>query len=358
LASGDYATRAPEHGNDELNRLAHDFNRMAEAVEERIAALERSRAEIQKLNQSLETRVVERTRELAERNTQLAEAISHLHETQEYLVRSEKLAGLGMIVAAVAHELNSPIGNALTVATAFTEKTRTFQKEAAEGLRRSVLQTYVQDAGIAAELIERNIDRAAELIRSFKQVTVDQTSSQRRSFNLRQTLEELAATLRPTFKKNGYQLLLNIPANIDLDSYPGPLGQVISNFVTNALLHAFEGRRGGTMRLSCTPCGEDRIELLFEDDGKGIPAEHLPRIFDPFFTTRLGTGGSGLGLNIVHNIVTGLLGGEISVGSRPGQGTRFRILIPRQAPTTATAESSVAYANRMDTSPAPDNHVK
>lgn len=325
LAHGDYSLRAPEGGYDELSRLAQRFNLMANAVQERIEALECSRAEIRELNLNLEKRVEERTLELAE-------TVEHLKKTQETLVQSKKLASLGSVVAAVAHELNTPIGNALTVATAFSKKTMTFQQEAKQGLRRSTLDHYTQDSLMAADLIERNIARAAELITSFKQVAVDQTSSQRRRFNLRETLSEVLSTLRPTFKSSPHRLELNTPEDIFLDSFPGPLGQVVTNFVNNALLHAFDPERPGTMTINGTVIDKDRVMLEFSDNGKGIAPEHLKRIYDPFFTTRLGAGGSGLGLHIVHNIVTGLLGGQIHVSSTLAVGTTFQVILPMTAP--------------------------
>lgn len=337
LAEGDYTKRAPATGRDELSRLAHHFNLMAQAVEDRIAALESSRAEIAALNASLERRVAERTGELAERNAELGKVIQELRRAQDRLVQAEKLASLGQIVAAVAHELNTPIGNALTIATALVQKTRVFLREVARGLRRSSLDAYVDDATTAADLIERNLQRAADLIASFKHVAVDQTSSQRRVFDLGDTLRELTETLRPSFKNTGHGLTLDLAADIVMDSYPGPLGQIVTNFVTNALLHGFAASARGTMTLSCRPLPGEQAEIRFCDDGQGIPQDQLSRIFDPFFTTRMGSGGTGLGLSIVHRIATGLLGGEIEVESEPGKGTCFRVVFPRKAPVGAAA---------------------
>ncbi|MEI6414693.1 MAG: ATP-binding protein, partial [Pseudomonadota bacterium] len=266
--------------------------------------------------------------------------VERLKKTQESLVQSEKLASLGSVVAAVAHELNTPIGNALTVATSFSKKTVTFQQEAKQSLRRSVLDTYTQDSLMASELIERNITRAAELITSFKQVAIDQTSSQRRHFNLRETLAEVLSTLRPTFKNSPHHVEIHIPGDIALDSFPGPLGQIVTNFVNNALLHAFDAEYIGIMKINGKTLNRDQVLLVFSDNGKGIAPEHLKRIYDPFFTTRLGTGGSGLGLNIVHNIITGLLGGKIRVDSTLGAGTTFEVILPITAPSPKPGNGS------------------
>lgn len=335
LAEGDYAVRAPGEGNDEFAFLARGFNGMAEAVESRIRELEQSRGEINQLNEELEQRVALRTEELEQKNDELANALKSLKLTQENLIQSEKLASLGSIVAAVAHELNTPIGNALTVATSFSDRTQVFQNELEQGLRRSVLDGYRQDSLDATDLIERNLRRAAELIVSFKHVAADQSSSQRRQFDLAQVLDELVATVRPTFKHTPYRLEVELEEGILMDSYPGPLGQVVNNLINNALLHGFDGVEQGTMQLQCRSLDNERVQLLFSDDGKGIPEEQMKRVFDPFFTTRMGSGGSGLGLHIVHNIVVGLLGGQIKVESRPGQGTRFRLLLPQIIPVAA-----------------------
>lgn len=340
LADGNYEIRAPAVGDDELSDLARHFNTMAEAVETRIIDLERNRAEIRALNNTLERRVAERTQQLAQRNAELGQALDELKRTQQELIRSEKLASLGALVAAVAHELNTPIGNALTVATAFTEKVGKFRAESEQGLRRSALQSFHEQAREATELVERNLERASELITNFKHVAVDQISSKRREFDLAKVLDEVLSTLVPTFKRTAYELETELAGGLTMDSYPGPLGQVITNFVNNSLLHAFDGRDQGVMRLVCRELDAEHVEILFSDDGSGIPADQINRIFDPFYTSRLGTGGSGLGLHIVYNIVTGLLGGKISVDSTPGSGTTFSVILPRNAPTSNSSEPS------------------
>jgi signal transduction histidine kinase len=182
-------------------------------------------------------------------------------------------------------------------------------------------------------MLIRNLERAAELIRSFKGVAVDRTSSQRRQFDLAGVIEETLLTLQPTLKPLPYRISHAIPAGIRLDSYPGPLGQILSNLINNAIVHAFAGRDHGQMHLQASLNGPDRLQLRFSDDGCGIAHEHLKRIFDPFFTTRLGQGGSGLGLNIVYNLATGVLGGSIHAESALGQGSTFILDIPLHAPT-------------------------
>lgn len=261
-----------------------------------------------------------------------ADAYQQLSSTQQVLMSKEKLAALGALVAGIAHELNTPLGNCVLTATTLQEQSNTFvQLMDAGQLKRSTLTQFTQTVCDANDLLIRNLVSASELVSSFKQVSVDQTSQQRRRFNLLATSHGIVRTLQSRIKKQGHRLHLNIPPDIDINSFPGPYGQVISNFIHNALLHAFEGREHGEMVLSAQKSGNDQVKIMFSDDGRGISAEHLRRIFEPFFTTKLGQGGSGLGLSIVHNIVTDLLGGNIEVNSTPGSGTHITLRLPLQS---------------------------
>jgi len=170
-------------------------------------------------------------------------------------------------------------------------------------------------------------------------VAVDQTSDQRRHFDLREVVGEVLTTLSPTIRKTPFSVSSDIPEGIVMDSFPGPLGQIVTNFVTNALLHAFEGRIAGTVILRATQISEDEVRMSVSDDGNGIPEADRRRIFDPFFTTKLGRGGSGLGLHIVYSLVTRVLGGRIQATSQPGLGTRFQISLPMKAPDRAERET-------------------
>jgi signal transduction histidine kinase len=322
--------------------------RSVRAVMDLIAAIgERKRADeaLRRLNLDLEHRVQHRTQELAESNAQLNEALDTLKRAQQELVRSEKLASLGSLVAGVAHELGTPVGNSVTVASTLADRTRAFADEVTGGrLRRSSLNDFVTQAQQASDLLVRNLLSASELIGRFKRVAVDQTSAQRRRFDLAETLEEVVATLRPQIKKTPHRIDLAVPNGTDMDSYPGPLGQVIVNLVNNALVHGFDGVAAGVVRIAASVEASDRVRVTVADNGCGIPDEHHSRIFDPFFTTRLGQGGSGLGLHIVFNIVTRVLGGRISVTSRPGEGARFVLDLPRVAPRSAAENSSGGLA--------------
>ncbi|MCV2361453.1 PAS domain S-box protein [Paucibacter sp. TC2R-5] len=289
-------------------------------------------AELHQLNISLEARVAERTDELARRNQDLDEALSVLKHAQAELVRTEKLASLGSLVAGIAHELNTPIGNAMLMATTLAARQKAFEAAIADGLRRSTLQIFLDGLREASTMLEASLSRAAELISSFKQVAVDQSSYQRRSFDLREVLHETALSLGPSLKLSGTRLAEDVPAGLQMDSYPGPLIQVFMNIVNNAVLHAFEPGRPGCVSIMARALPEDSVLIEIADDGRGMPDEHLQRAFDPFFTTKLGQGGSGLGLHIVYNLVTGLLGGQVRLSSEVGLGTRISIEIPCRAP--------------------------
>jgi signal transduction histidine kinase len=232
-------------------------------------------------------------------------------------------------VAGVAHELNTPIGNSLLMASTLQEKTDIMAKKFGEqNLRRSELEGFIGDSQEVSALIMRSLLSAAELVNSFKQVAVDQTSAQRRRFRLDVATHEIVATMMNQVRKSGHTIEVDMPANIEMESYPGSYGQVIINFINNAMLHAFAPGTSGVMRLSARCLQPGRVQIAFHDNGRGIAIEHQARIFDPFFTTKLGQGGSGLGLNISYNIVTSLLEGQVWVESGAHAGTTFFLDLP------------------------------
>jgi PAS domain S-box-containing protein len=287
---------------------------------------------LQRLNDELEERVELRTKELSASYAQLKEAFATIERAKDELVRSEKLASLGSLVAGVAHELNTPLGNSVTVATTLAERAHLFQKDMESGnLRRSTLSDFVETTVTASDLLTRNLFKASDLITHFKQVAVDQTSAKRRPFDLGGTVAEVVLTLQPLLKKLPHRIDIQIPKGIRMDSYPGPLGQVITNLVNNALVHAFEDVPEGVIAIAAS-ARDDEVCLTVSDNGRGIPPEIQSKIFDPFFTTRLGQGGSGLGMHIVYSIVTRVLGGRIDLESAPDHGTTFRLCLPLQAP--------------------------
>lgn len=288
------------------------------AFDHDITERKRVEAELEKHRIHLEQLVEERTAELK--------------QAMEQLVQSEKLAALGHLVAGVAHELNTPLGNTRMVASALGEEIRNFEKVYESGnLKKAELDTFLNRSREAAALLESNSSRAAELIGQFKQVAIDQTSMRKRKFDLLQTMEELLATLQPQFRHTGHRVELSIPGGIVMDSYPGPLGQVITNLVANSLIHGFSNTENGVIKIKATATEQNSINIIYSDNGCGIPEDSRKRVFEPFYTTRLGQGGSGLGLYIIYNLVTGLLGGSISIDPGYIGGVSFVIDLPAEA---------------------------
>ncbi len=310
---------------------------------EDITELRRIEHEVRELNIELEARVQKRTEELRKANADLSTSVEHLQLAQSELVRSEKLASLGSLVAGVAHELNTPIGNGVMAISTMRSALKNFRERSAEGLKRSLLDSFVESVETGSLIAERNLERAAELVSSFKQVAADQTTSQRREFRLDEVVHEIALTLGPSLRHSVAELGLDIPDNIRMESYPGPLGQIIANLITNATVHAFTGRDHGHIRLYAAT-HENNVQIWIGDDGTGIPPSLLPRIFDPFVTSKMGRGGTGLGLHIAHNIAANVLGGRISVTSIEGHGTAFELEIPLVAPQPATTEEQASSA--------------
>jgi signal transduction histidine kinase len=263
----------------------------------------------------------------------LAEAALHASETQRYLIENERLAALGRLVAGVAHELNSPVGISLTIASTLAHRCKNFASQIVSGpVRRSVVAEFSDGCRDAANQLVVNLDRAGELIQAFKQVAVDRSDADRRVFDLKLATEQIVASVRPAVRKSKGALALEIPADIMLDSYPGAYGQVLTNLIFNAVTHGFADGTGGQMRIKADRIGTDQVEITFSDDGRGIPEDVRRHIFDPFFTTTRAKGNTGLGLYIVHNLVTEQLGGRITLVSAPGQGTTLCMTLPLVAP--------------------------
>ena len=272
-------------------------------------------------------------------HTDLSTVLVTLNQAQTNLITSEKMASLGSLVAGVAHELNTPIGNSLLTATALDDMATVFERKyAAGGIKRSALEAYMADTRQGCTIMISSLRRAADLITSFKQVAVDQTSDKRRRFELAEVLHDTLATFAAHLRRVNCDTKVDCPQALMLDSYPGSVGQILSNLINNALLHAFEGRSSGTLAITARLHGE-QVLLVFSDDGVGMPPKILHQVFDPFFTTKMGQGGSGLGMNIVYNIVTGMLGGSIEVESTYKHGTTVTIRLPRSAPNRATEDN-------------------
>jgi signal transduction histidine kinase len=271
-------------------------------------------------------------------------ALLELNAAQQNLIDAERLAALGGLVAGVAHEVNNPIGISLTVASSFARRTDQFDAEMRSNtpLRRSQLEEFVRSSRDASQQLVGNLHRAAELIQSFKQVAVDRSHAERRQFSLGEATDQIIASLRPVLKRSPIALSVDVPEGLVVDGFPGSYGQILTNLFLNAANHAFPDGRSGAITISAKPRGNDDIEIIFADNGAGMTPDVQRQAFDPFFTTRRNEGGTGLGLHIVYNLVTQQLGGRMMLESRLGQGTTFRIIMPRAArrgPTETDTES-------------------
>jgi signal transduction histidine kinase len=271
--------------------------------------------------------------ELRSSKEEAESALLELNTAQQNLIDAERLAALGGLVAGVAHEVNNPIGISLTVASSFARRSEMFEAElnAGGGLRRSQLEEYVRSSRDAAQQLVANLHRAGELVQSFKQVAVDRSHAERRQFSLGEATDQIIASLRPVLKRAPIELTVDVPEGLVINGYPGSYGQILTNLFLNAVNHAFGDGRSGSISISARARGHDDIEIIFADSGAGMTPDVQRQAFDPFFTTRRDEGGTGLGLHIVYNLVTQQLGGRMMLESRLGQGTTFRIIMPRVA---------------------------
>ncbi|NGZ07670.1 MAG: hypothetical protein G8237_15105 [Magnetococcales bacterium] len=276
------------------------------------------------LNEELEQRVERRTRELKE-------SLQALSVARDRLYQAEKMASLGRLVAGIAHEINTPVGIGYTAASFLEDRTRL----ALERLQAGVLSAeewalYMNAAQEATRMILTNLERAVQLIRSFKQVAVDPSTEGCRNIVLSEHVQLIVSSLRPKFRGTRHQITVDCPVELEIHGSPSALFQILSNLIMNSLRHGFEGMEQGSMHVQVVLDPSDTVVLHYRDNGKGIVEADRVRIFEPFFTTRLGQGGSGLGLYIVYNLVTHAMGGSIACQSVPGEGTEFWIRFPRQ----------------------------
>jgi len=261
----------------------------------------------------------------------LQESLETLKKTQHQLIQSEKMASLGGLVAGVAHEINTPLGISVTASSFLERKTREIKSLFDENrLKRSDFKKYIEIGLESASSILSNLNRAAELVQSFKQVAVDQAVEEKRVFGLKHYIDEVFISLRPRYKRTDHQITVDCSEMLELNSYPGVIMQVLTNLVMNSLIHGFDGIEKGHISIEIVEQGK-KVMIVYSDDGVGMNEEQLSKIFDPFYTTKRGQGGTGLGMHIVYNLVTQSLGGEIECDSSPGQGTVFSIRIPKDA---------------------------
>jgi signal transduction histidine kinase len=331
ITSGDYDRRVQgTSANDEVGAMA----RAVEVFRQNAIAKRKTEDELRTSKEKAESALLE------------------LNAAQQNLIDAERLAALGGLVAGVAHEVNNPIGISLTVASSLARRTEMFEAELRSDtrLRRSQLDEFVRTSRDAAQQLVANLHRAGELIHSFKQVAVDRSRAERREFSLGEATDQIIASLRPVLKKAPITLSIEVPEGLIIDSYPGAYGQILTNLFLNAANHGFADGRSGAITISARPRGHDEVEIIFADNGAGMTPDVQRQAFDPFFTTRRNEGGTGLGLHIVYNLVTQQLGGRMMLDSRLGQGSTFRIIMPRAvkggSPNANPSDETLQWPNR------------
>lgn len=302
-----------------------------------ISASKQAQAELANyLERDLENKIQERTEQLSELNEQLearVEARTHeLRQAMDQVVESEKLASLGQIVAGVAHELNTPIGNVILMASTMDDKIKVLSDSIlTEKVSRSMLTHAIDDFQKGNSIIVRSARVASELIESFKRVAVDQTSHRRRQFDLRSMLEDILNTLSTVTRHAKVSIELKIPPGLEMDSFPGHLEQIFNNLILNSIKHAFPGREDCRITIDAHQ-HDGWIEIIYQDNGIGIEKHLHRKVFEPFYTTQLAQGGSGLGMYIVHNLIYGILKGNLRLESELGQGLRLILQVPAVTP--------------------------
>ncbi len=328
ISSGKLDAKISVDGARELNDLSENFDIMRNKILEDIKKLKEHDERIQGFNEELKKEVQERTQDLQESNDELETMIENLRKTQNKLVESEKLAGLGSLVASVAHEINTPVGVGLAGSSHLEYLNEEInEKYSDDDMSKEEFEEYLKSSTDLIKVINANLGRTAEIIRNFKQVAVDQTSEQKRVFSIKEYIRGVLISIDSIIKKKNVEIKLECPDDLEITSYPGFYAQIITNLLANSITHAYEKNDKGVIKL-IVKSDDNYLYLEYSDDGKGINEKNLTKIFEPFFTTNRDAGGSGLGLNIVYNLITTNLKGSIDCKSEIGKGTTFIIKTP------------------------------
>ena len=327
--SRDYSLRFSASNVREYDHMLDSINILLSRVEEYISKQQQAERELQTLNSRLEEEVNQRTVALKSANNELIQTLEKLHQFQRQIVENEKMASLGDMVAGVAHEVNTPIGLGITASTMMLDRLAVIDQQFKDKtLKASAMERFINESRENLNIIYRNLDRAAQLISSFKQVAVDQTSEEAREVNVKQLIEETLMSMRPRLKKVTHTINIDCPETLNVMCKAGPLNQILINLIMNSLIHAFETVENGKIDVIARLTDEQKLKIIYKDNGSGIPTSIKKRIFDPFVTTKRGQGGSGLGMHLVFNLVTQALNGNIKLESEEGNGVEFTLTFP------------------------------
>ncbi len=327
--SRDYSLRFSASNVREYDHMLDSINILLSRVEEYISKQQQAERELQTLNSRLEEEVNQRTVALKSANNELIQTLEKLHQFQRQIVENEKMASLGDMVAGVAHEVNTPIGLGITASTMMLDRLAVIDQQFKDKtLKASAMERFINESRENLNMIYRNLDRAAQLISSFKQVAVDQTSEEAREVNVKQLIEETLMSMRPRLKKVTHTINIDCPETLNVMCKAGPLNQILINLIMNSLIHAFETVENGKIDVIARLTDDQKLKIIYKDNGSGIPTSIKKRIFDPFVTTKRGQGGSGLGMHLVFNLVTQALNGNIKLESEEGNGVEFTLTFP------------------------------
>ena len=313
---------------DEIDTLIQAFNALSERMNEELQQKTLAQQQLKTINLELENRVADRTRNLQQTVNELNQTLAELHATQGKLIEAEKLSSLGGMVAGIAHEINTPLGLCITIHSYIQDHYLEMKKRFDAGeMRKQDFVDFISMMDESLSILDKNLQRSAHLIKSFKQVSEDQTGEHIRKFSLHDYLQEILETLSPKFKQNKHRVDIDCPDQLWMETYAGSVSQVLTNLIMNSLLHGFEFKNDGVIRIQA---GEERgnIIIRYSDDGIGLSAEARQKIFEPFYTTKRGQGGTGLGMHLVYNIVHQRLRGDIQIEDST-QGAAFRLTIPK-----------------------------
>ncbi len=324
----DYSIRCDFPAYRELYLLSQNINILLDRTEKNFAKKDSAEKNALMLNDDLKDKLSNRTDALKESNQELLSTLEKLHQFQGQLVESEKMASLGDMVAGVAHEVNTPIGLGVTASTLLSDRINEIKVAYDDkSLKSSQLKKFLNEGAENVAIIYRNLKRAADLISSFKKVAVDQSHEESRFFNMTELLNDVLLTLAPQIKNLPFKIELNCPDDLSVTSKPGPIIQILINLILNSIIHGFEGKEQGTIIITVSLIN-GQLNIMYQDDGLGIEQEMKNKVFEPFTTTKRGSGGSGLGLHLVYNLITQALGGSIKLESEPGKGVHFEINFP------------------------------